>query len=54
VSGAIGLLLTHEKNLTPGEIRDRLVKSSVKNKNLNKYSQSGRLDAFRFLKDLGN
>ncbi len=54
VSGAIGLLLTHEKNLTPVEIRDRLVKSAVRKKALDKYSQSGRLDAFRFLKDLGN
>jgi thermitase len=54
VSGAIGLLLTHEKNLSPVEIRDRLVKTAVRNKGLVKYSQSGRLDAYRFLKDLGN
>ena len=54
VSGAIGLLLTHEKNLSPKEIRDRLIKTAVKNPGLTKYSRSGRLDAFRFLKDLGN
>jgi thermitase len=54
ISGAIGLLLTHEKNLSPKEIRDRLIKTAVRNPNLAKHSQSGRLDAFRFLKDLGN
>lgn len=51
VSGAIGLLLTHEKNMSPKEIRERLIATAVKSKKLLKYGQSGRLDAFRLLKD---
>jgi len=54
VSGAIGLLLTHEKNMTPKEIRERLMATSVKNKSLVKYTASGRLDAYRLLKDMRN
>ena len=54
VAGAIGLLLTHEKNLTPKEIRDRLVGTAVDNKKLLKYGKSGRLDAYRLLKDMRN
>ncbi|MBK26380.1 MAG: subtilase [Halobacteriovorax sp.] len=54
VSGAIGLLLTHEKNMTPKEIRERLMATSVKNKTLVKYAASGRLDAYRLLKDMRN
>lgn len=54
VSGAIGLLLTHERNLSPKEIRDRVVGTAVKSKPLQKYTQSGRLDAYRLLKDQRN
>ena len=54
VSGAIGLLLTHEKNLTPKEIRDRVMGTAVPNKKLLKYGAAGRLDAYRLLKDTRN
>ncbi len=54
VSGAIGLLLTHEKNMTPKEIRERIMATAVMNKTLVKYAGSGRLDAYRLLKDLRN
>jgi subtilisin family serine protease len=52
VAGAIGLLLGSEPNLSPLEIRERIVATAVQSRHLTPYAQSGRLDAYRLLKDL--
>ncbi|MGZ3788825.1 MAG: S8 family serine peptidase [Bacteriovorax sp.] len=50
VAGIVGLLLSQEPNLTPMQIRERLVNTSVKTSKLQSASQSGgRVDAFRAL-----
>jgi subtilisin family serine protease len=50
VAGVVGLLLSKEPNLTPVEIRDRLINTSVKTEKLKTASFSGgRVDAFRAL-----
>lgn len=55
VAGAIGLLLSIEPNLTPKEIRDRIVRTAKKEDKLEKYSISGgRLDLNRLLKNIEN
>ncbi|MBT7610310.1 MAG: S8 family serine peptidase [Bacteriovoracaceae bacterium] len=51
VSGAVGLLLSSETNLTPAEVRERVMATAVDNGNLSKYTVSGRMDAFRMLKN---
>ncbi len=53
VSGIVGLLLSMEPNLSPVEIRDRLIKTSVARANLKNRSQSnGWVDAYRALKNI--
>ncbi len=50
VAGIVGLLLSHEPDLSPLQIRERLVKTSTKNAKLNTASISGgRVDAYRAL-----
>lgn len=55
VAGAAGLLLSLEPNLTPKEVRDRIVRTAKKDEKLKKYSISGgRLDLHRLLLNLEN
>jgi thermitase len=50
VSGVVGLLLSNEPNLTPVQVRDRLIKTSTKTSKLSSSSMSGgRVDAYRAL-----
>lgn len=50
ISGIVGLLLSQEPNLTPAEIRERLVRTSVQTTKLKTASASkGRVDAYRAL-----
>ncbi len=50
VAGVVGLLLSKEPNLTPEEVRERLIKTSVKSSKLEDLSHSdGRVDAYRAL-----
>lgn len=50
IAGIVGLLLSKEPNLTPAEIRERLVNTSVKTSKLSTASLSGgRVDAYRAL-----
>ncbi len=50
VAGIVGLMLAHEPNLTPADIRERLIRTSVQTSQLKGYSQSnGRVDAYRAL-----
>ncbi len=48
-SGAIGLLLAENPNLTPLEVRERVEATAVRNGQLDKYTRSGRIDAERLL-----
>ncbi|GAB4024385.1 MAG: hypothetical protein Fur0010_27680 [Bdellovibrio sp.] len=50
VSGIVGLLLSQEPNLSPKEVRDRVMSSAVRTSNLDKYTASGRADAYMLLK----
>ena len=50
VAGIIGLLLSQEPNLTPAQIKDRLISTSTKTVKLSDSSVSGgRVDAYRVL-----
>lgn len=50
VAGIVGLMLSKEPNLTPAEIRERLIRTSNQTAQLKSYSQSnGRVDAYRAL-----
>jgi thermitase len=50
IAGIAGLLLSQEPNLTPAQIRERLVNTSVKTSKLSTASLSGgRVDAFKAL-----
>jgi thermitase len=50
VAGVVGLLLSKEPNLTPAEIRERLIKTSTQTTKLKSASMSGgRVDAYRAL-----
>ena len=50
ISGIVGLLLSQEPNLTPAEIRERLIRTSVQTTKLKSASASkGRVDAYRAL-----
>lgn len=50
IAGVVGLLLSKEPNLTPAEIRERLVNTSVKTSKLSTASVSGgRVDAYKAL-----
>ena len=50
VAGIIGLLLSQEPNLTPAQIKDRLISTSTKTAKLSDSSVSGgRVDAYRVL-----
>jgi thermitase len=51
VSGAMGLLKASEPNITPGDARERLMATAVINGSLDKFTVSGRMDAFRLLKN---
>jgi thermitase len=48
-SGVIGLLISENPNLTPREVRDRVVATSVDNGELAGLAQSGRIDAEKLL-----
>lgn len=50
-AGAIGLLMAENPNLTPGEIRDRVIATAVDNGQLGKFTPVGRMDAARLLKN---
>jgi thermitase len=50
VSGIVGLLLAEEPNLTPEEIRTRIVETSVMSSSLRGSAQGGRADAARALR----
>lgn len=55
VAGIVGLLLSQEPNLTPAQIRERLVNTSVKTTKLQSASLSGgRVDAYRALSNNKN
>jgi thermitase len=50
IAGIIGLLLSKEPNLTPGQVRERLIKTSVKTSKLVTASMSGgRVDTYKVL-----
>ncbi len=52
VAALAGLIKASEPNLTPEEVRERMIQTSIKTKSLKSYSQSaGRVDAFRALKN---
>ncbi len=48
-SGVIGLLLTENPGMTPLEVRDRVEATAVRNGLVDKYTRSGRIDAYRLL-----
>lgn len=52
VSGAMGLLLSRNPNMSPAEAREQLTATSVKNGSLDSYTVSGRMDALRLVKNL--
>lgn len=54
VSGVLGLLLSSEKGIDFREAKERLMKTSVNNKLIKRYSIAGRVDAYRMLKDIRN
>ena len=54
VSGIAGLLLSVERGLTPIEIRERLINTSVKRKSLNRSVAKGWVDAYRALTNKTN
>lgn len=53
-AGAIGLLMSEYPNLTPLEIRERVIATGVKNGSLDSYTAGGRMDAKRLLEDTRN
>lgn len=53
-AGAIGLLMGEYPNLTPLEIRERVIATGVKNGLLNNSTAGGRMDAKRLLDDTRN
>ena len=50
-AGAIGLLIAENPNLTPLEIRERVIATAVDNGSLGQYTPVGRMDAARLLKN---
>lgn len=50
VSGAVGLLLSSEEGLSPKQVRDRIISTSVDNGNLADYAVSGRMDSYQMLR----
>ena len=50
-AGAIGLLIAENPNLTPLEIRERVIATAVDNGELGQYTPIGRMDAARLLKN---
>lgn len=50
-AGAIGLLIAENPNLTPLEIRERVIATAVDNGELGKFTPVGRMDAARLLKN---
>lgn len=53
-AGAIGLLMAEFPNLTPLEIRERVVATGVKNGQIDNVTAGGRMDAKRLLEDTRN
>lgn len=50
VAGVVGLILSQEPGLTPAQVKERLINTSVKTSKLSTASVSGgRVDAFRAL-----
>lgn len=54
VSGVLGLLLSHEEGMSIDEAKERLMESTILNRSLGNYAVTGRVDAFRMLKDQRN
>lgn len=55
VAGVVGLLLSQYPQMTYQEIKERLIKTSVKNGKLDRFSVSGgRIDAYRALENIQN
>ncbi|OUR97067.1 hypothetical protein A9Q84_12100 [Halobacteriovorax marinus] len=54
VSGVLGLLLSHEEGISIDEAKERLMDSTVLNRSLGNYTVTGRVDAYRMLKDQRN
>lgn len=52
VSGAMGLLLSVDPNMTPLEARERLEATAVRNGKLDEYTRSGRMDVFALIDGL--
>jgi subtilisin family serine protease len=50
VSGIIGLLLSVERNLTPVEVKDRILNSTINTDDLRDLSQAGYISAFKTIK----
>ncbi len=53
-AGAIGLLMAENPNLTPLEIRERVIATAVDNGELGRFTPVGRMDAARLLKNERN
>lgn len=53
-AGAIGLLMSENPNLTPLEIRERVIATAVDNGELGNFTPVGRMDAERLLKNTRN
>lgn len=49
VAGALGLLLSKEPNIGYAEAKKRLMETTLKNEELLKYAQAGRIDLYRLL-----
>lgn len=54
VSGAMGMFVLQNPGMSPEEVREQLISTSIKNGSLDKFTVSGRMDAFRFLKNMRN
>ena len=55
VAGVVGLLLSQYPHMSYQEIKERLIKTSMKNGRLNNVGvSSGRIDAYRALENIQN
>ena len=51
VSGVLGLLLANEPGISIDEAKSQLMGSTIRNRSLGQYAASGRVDAFRMLRN---
>ena len=54
VSGALGLLLSMEPGISFADAKKRIMETSIKNPELLKYAQAGRIDIYRMLMNQRN